>query len=279
MPLLAAIAAAAACLLGGCSVVQQIQAHPKVAPPAIAEKGVLRAGVDFGYPPFAGADNGQKAGLDIDVAAALADRLGLKLSLVQVKPSEAASALASGRADVVLSVPLNADSLSSMDLAGTYASDGPAFFSLAGTGTVVPSMTVESLGARSVGAQRDSASFWALEDQLGEGSAIRYSTLREAFGALSAHEVQVVAGDALVGAYIARDTPGIRLVGQLAPAVPLGVAVRQDNTVLGHEVSSALDGLTADGVLDTIRAKWLGQLPRLKISQGSLESTATTAAP
>ncbi len=70
--------------------------QPQVTPPAIKEAGTLRVGVDLAYPPFAGEDNGQKVGIDIDVASALAERLGLKVALVDVKASEAATALADG---------------------------------------------------------------------------------------------------------------------------------------------------------------------------------------
>ena len=70
--------------------------EPKMAPPAVKTAGVLVAGVDLDVPPFAGVDQGKQAGIDVDVAAAIADRLGLAVSYVDVKPSEAASALAEG---------------------------------------------------------------------------------------------------------------------------------------------------------------------------------------
>ena len=101
---------------------------PSVEPPTIGEAGVLRAGVDMEYPPFAGTDKGREAGLDIDVASALATQLGLELTTVDVKPSEAATALADGTVDVVMSVPFSEENLVSVSLAGTYATNGPGFF-------------------------------------------------------------------------------------------------------------------------------------------------------
>lgn len=187
----------------------QSQLKPTVFPPSIAEKGVLRAGVDLSAPPFGGTDGGRQAGLDIDVASALASKLGLALKVVDVKPADAASALASGTVDVVLSVP--------------------------------------------------------------------YTTLRDAMSALDKGEVQVVGGDAYVGAYIARDMPSVRYAGQIASGTPIGVAVSTQNTTLEDAVRKALDGLAGDGVLSAVRTKWVGSLPNLA-SQGAADASASPSA-
>jgi ABC-type amino acid transport substrate-binding protein len=259
----------------GCKASPVTPRKPQVVPPAVKSAGVLRAGVDLAYPPFGGIDKEQRAGLDVDVASAIAERLGLTVEFVDVKPSEAASALAEGEVDAVFSVPLTGVG-SGAEFAGAYISDAPALFSRAGTGSVEASLSAESVIGASVGVQRNSEAFWILEDQLGEGETVPFDSLREAIDELNDGKVDFVAGDALVGAYIARDTPGIRFVGQVAPATPLGVAVAPVNTTLAEAIRSALDGLAADGVLDTVRAKWVGDLPRLKLSE---ENTGAAGAP
>lgn len=262
-------------LASGCKANPAQPRKAQVAPPAVKTAGVLRAGVDLAYPPFGGIDKEQRAGLDVDVASAIAQRLGVTVEFVDVKPSEAASALADGSVDAVFSVPLTGVG-GGAEFAGAYVSDAPALFSRAGTGSVEASLTAESVIGASVGAQRNSEAFWILEDQLGEGETVQLDSLREAIDELNDGKIDFVAGDALVGAYIARDTPGIRFVGQISPATPLGVAVAPANAALADAIRSALDGLAADGVLDTVRAKWVGDLPRLKLSD---EESATTGAP
>jgi len=91
-----------------------------------------------------------------------------------------------------------------------------------------------------------------------------YDTLREAFDALAAGDVDVVVGDAAVCAYIAQDYQGITFVGQYAPGEPIGIAIKKDATDLEEAVRSALDGLASEGVLNTIKAKWLGDFPVLE---------------
>ncbi len=130
----------------GCSKPETPALQPKVAPPAVKEAGTLRAGIDLEYPPFGGKDNGQQAGLDIDVASALAEKLGLKLVVVQVEPSGAATELANGAVDVVLSVPFSAEALTNVALAGSYAADAPAFFiATETTAPIEATMTIATL--------------------------------------------------------------------------------------------------------------------------------------
>jgi polar amino acid transport system substrate-binding protein len=249
--------------------------QPKVAPPAIKAAGTLRVGVDLATPPYAGVDLGKKAGIDVDVAAAVAEQLGLEVAYVDVKPSDAATALAQGKADVVLSVPFVGSGSSQVTLAGTYITSAPAFFvTTEGTASVEPSITIDTVAVPKVGAQAESQAFWMLTDQLGPDAVQSYGSLRDAIEALDAGTAELVAGDALVGAYIIRDFPQVSFAGQVGPGVPLAAAVALENTTLADGVRGALDQLAADGVLQFVRTKWVGELPELTV-QESADSTAT----
>jgi ABC-type amino acid transport substrate-binding protein len=265
--LLAATVAVA--MASGCGQQTQSRLQPKVSPPAIKEAGILRAGVDLEYPPFAGTDNGQEAGLDIDAASALADKLGLKVEFVDVKPSDAATALADGTADLVFSVPFSDSTLSDMSLAGSYVSDATGFFvATDSSASIEPTLTEKKLPLppAKIGVQERSPAYRRLVSDLGADSVQTYPALRDAIRALDNGEVPVVAGDAMVAAYIARDFPNVHFAGQLGNGTLLGVGVKSDNTSLSDATRSALDGLAADGVLDTIRLKWVGDLAKLNVS-------------
>ncbi len=270
---IAGVAVAAMCALlvsTGCSKAAEPKAVPKVVPPAVKEAGVLRAGVDLDYPPFAGTDNGKQVGLDIDVAAALAEQLGLTLKIVNVKPSEAATALADGTADVVFSVGFSDAGLANTSLAGSYLTNAPSFFvGTDSTPSVEPSLTLDTLQTTKIAVQSESAAYWKLASEIGTQTLVVFPTLREALTAADTHEVDLAAGDAIVTGYIIRDFPNLHLAGQLEPAAPLGVGVLPDNADLQTAVRNALDALAADRVLDAIRAKWVGQLPELVAASGT----------
>lgn len=261
--------------------------EPKIAPPLIGEAGVLRVGVDLEYPPFAGRDADVEAGIDIEVASAIASKLGLELRTVQVTPAEAAVALADGKVDAVMSVPLTEEVAGEVNIAGVYMMDGPAFFvrsedaldqeisdaeeSQAATPSAetTPSADVAQIVSphafsnKRIGAQQGSPSYWALYYDLGEGAVTPYPTIREALQALSAGELDVVAGSAVVSAYVARDFEGVVFAGQYGSPKALGVAVSPENTDLAAEIRGVLDELTQGGVIEMIRSTWAGTLPRL----------------
>lgn len=245
---------------------------PTVEPPVIAEAGVLKVGVDLSYPPFGGTANDIATGIDVDVAAAIAERLGCQLRVVDVKPSALSSSLDGDTIDIMLgAVPITDAVLADVASAGSYMIDGPAFFTVgaADVGSVDSSetatVTLDEVAALRVGAQRESAAFWVLEREHGQGFVTVFDTLKEAFDALEAGDVDVVAGSATVGAYIARDYAGVVYAGQFGQAEPLGVAVAKDAMELEAAVREALDGMAADGVLGTIRRKWVGDLPVLQV--------------
>jgi ABC-type amino acid transport substrate-binding protein len=249
--------------------------RPKVFPPVVREAGVLRAGVDLSYPPFAGVDGARDAGIDIDIASALAGRLGLRIQFVDVKASQIATALASGDVDIVMSAPFSAEVLSRGTIAGTYLADGPVLFALKGSDVPRATVTLDDLDGAKVGAQQGSEAYWRLADEFGARNVTAYTSLREAFAGLGRGDVTYVGGDALVGAYIARDQPDTRYVGTIAPAHLLGVAVAADNKKLADAVRKTLDSLAAGGALDTIRASWVGSLPKLSLT--SSDATTTSA--
>lgn len=244
--------------------------QPTIKPPAIATAGVLKVGADLDYPPFAGTDGGTKAGIDIDIAAAIAQRLGLKVEIVDIKPDEMAKALADGRVDIALGgVSITEIVVADASTAGSYLVDGPGIFSLVPEDSTPTTLTASNLPGKRVGVQKSSASFWRLESDFGAGFATSFDTLEKAFEALKAGEVDVVVADAAVGIYMARGSTGVRFVGQYGAAQPIGVAVRKDAGALEEQVRAALDALAADGTLETIRGKWLGDLPKLEVPEAS----------
>ncbi|MEG0324646.1 MAG: transporter substrate-binding domain-containing protein, partial [Raoultibacter sp.] len=92
--------------LAGCATqeYQPSEKSPTVSPSVIVEQGVLRVGVTTeNNTPFAGQVSGKIVGLDVDVAAAIADSLGLKLELVDVG-TDVDTALANKQVDIVMGI-------------------------------------------------------------------------------------------------------------------------------------------------------------------------------
>lgn len=268
-----AVLAVTIAVLAGCTgAIVPAKLTPKVKPPTIGRAETLRVAVDLSYPPFGGMVGGQAVGLDVDVAAAIADHLGLKLQLVDATPTVAAALVTSGSVDVALgALTVDQTVASNIAFGGTYISDAPAVFAAKDA-----TFSLDAIGTKRIAVQNGTYAYWALLAQYGQTPLVIVPTLDQAFRDVQAGTADVAAGDALLGAYILRGYPTLAYLGQVGSAYPLGVGVSQNDPELEDAVRTTLDALASQGVLDTLRHKWFGDLPALKVTGAAASIGAST---
>lgn len=271
----AAVACAAAMLLTatGCQQQQEPytppEATPTVSKPTIGQEGVLRVGVNANNAPLAGQPSSSTkiVGIDVDMAAALADQLGLKLEVTDVG-TEASSALSSGKVDLVMGVS-KSDSTASFWTSDTYLPTAVALFAPASNNTV-PTNSAST----KIAAQVSSNSAWAVTNEFDNSTITTTDDLKSAFSALQSGQVQYVAADAVVGMYIAHNAGmDVHMVALMQAAGGYSVGVLDGNTQLKQAVSNALSTMNSNGVVSIIQKKWLGQtmdLSSVKMTAGAL---------
>lgn len=254
----AACMAFAVCgVVAGCSSGEEYTPQlgsPKISSPAIGEDGTLRVGVNTNNSPLAGKSGDRIIGIDVDIAAALADDLGLKLDVVDVG-NNATDAIDNGDVDVVLGI----DSTSKHDgywTSSQYLPTGVVLF--APEGNDEPAPTADS--DVKIAAQVSSKSAWAVTNTFGEDSLVSSSDLASAFSDLGSGKVDYVASDAIIGMYAAsRQDVNVEIAALLDTAGGYCAMCANDNTELQEAIGSALDGLVSNGTVDVIEDKWLGK--------------------
>ena len=200
MAVAACMAFAVCGVVAGCSSGEEYTPQlgsPKISSPAIGEDGTLRVGVNTNNSPLAGKSGDCIIGIDVDIAAALADDLGLKLDVVDVG-NNATDAIDNGEVDVVLGI----DSTSKHDgywTSSQYLPTGVVLF--APEGNDEPAPTADS--DVKIAAQVSSKSAWAVTNTFGEDSLVSSSDLASAFSDLGSGKVDYVASDAIIGMYAA----------------------------------------------------------------------------
>lgn len=227
---------------------------PKISSPAIGEDGTLRVGVNTNNSPLAGKSGDRVIGIDVDIAAAIADDLGLKLSVVDVG-NNATDAIDNDEVDVVMGI----DSTSKHDgywTSSQYLPTGVVLF--APEGDDKPAPTADS--DVKIAAQVSSKSAWAVTNTFGEDSLVSSSDLAGAFSDLGSGKVDYVASDAIIGMYAAsRQDVNVEIAALLDTAGGYCAMCANDDTELQEAIGSALDGLVANGTVDVIEDKWLGK--------------------
>lgn len=257
---LVALAAALACMtlvLAGCSGSNDYQPQLKeaaVQTPTIGEEGTLRVGVNTENPPLAGMGSGKIIGIDVDIAAAIADELGLKVSIVETG-SDPAAALANNEADVILGID-NASAEGDFWMSPSYLPTGIALFALS------PDAGVPQPGSGATfAAQVSSKSAWAVTNEFGEDALTSTDSLSDAFQALKDGTVQYVAADAIIGLYAAHgvdDGLDVSIVAMLMKPSGYCMAVSSTNTDLQAAAGDVLANLVSNGTIGVIERKWLG---------------------
>lgn len=293
--LLAGVAAAMALLfaLSGCSVLDSITSDesytpekkdPTVTSPTIGQDGVLRVGVNSSNAPFSAQVSGNIQGIDIDIAAAIADQMGLELQVVDVG-TDPEGALDQGTVDIIMSVDTT-DSTTTCWTSSPYLQSSVALFSMdenaglpfaddssdeasdssadSGSGSAEGDSSDEATDSQDssaikIAAQESSMSAWEVSNQYGEDVLQSSDDLKSAFDALSSGEVPYVAADAIIGSYVAHSS-GIdaHIVGIMEAPSGYCVGASTENADLQNAVTEALTAIGGNGVIPVIEQKWLG---------------------
>lgn len=270
-------------VLAGCSsypTVQQaeeaVAVEPTVGAGSLITDGVLTVGINSSNAPYAwavdssasGVPAGAIQGIDVDIALALGEQMGLTVKFVNVGTD--ANAASAGTVDVVMGTSPSQITDGLSVVLGSYADAAPAVFTLNPTGVV----SLDDLIANPVGVQNSSASSLTLAEMAPTAVQQGFDTLNEAFEALEAGTVRYVVCDSFMGGYLAESYEGVGFAGALQAATTRGVAVAANNAALQTAVQSALDDLASDGIQGLIRDKWVGELPVISSSNQIAASTA-----
>lgn len=244
---------------------------------ALGTDGTLRVGVNASSAPLAGqtSSSSRIVGIDVDVAAYIADQLGCKVEIVDVG-TDPESALSEGRVDIALGVDASEDNTGYWK-STSYLQSGVALF-----GTSSESAVPTTDSKPKIAAQASSKSSWRVTNLFGDDSLVVQNDLKSAFEALAKGSARYVAADAVIGTYVSYSNGyDDKIVALLQDPSGYCVAVAEKNTELQGAVSSAVDKLVNGGVMDVIESKWLGapmDLSSITVVKSATANASSSAA-
>lgn len=238
----------------------------------IQAAGTLKVAVYHEFPPFS--DNG--AGIDIDLAQALAKKLGLKLSLLPFPAGENLNDdlrnmvwkghyLGYGPADVMLHVPVDKLLMAANDKVEIFAPYHVEAVRLVRSARAIPAFDgIDALDGKRIGVEKVSISGMLM---LGEGDGrfreqVRiYSTAQEALQKLKAGELDAVLANRSEIEAVMKGDPVFPLNEVTFQRLPkagwaVGLAVRKDDLEIAKRLQNAMNELSASGELKAIFAKY-----------------------
>jgi polar amino acid transport system substrate-binding protein len=234
--------------------------------------GKLVACIDIPYPPQESFDDqGNPQGSDVDLATEIANRLGLKLEVVNSVFSTIIEALTGGRCDIIISAQnINPDRLKVVDMI-PYFKAGQSF--VAAKGNPKSIKTKDDLCGKVVAVQQATTELDFLQgtgDFKGAGlsdgctkagkPAITIKTFakdNDALLALQSGTADAYFADSPVaGFYVKEHSDQFELTGLTLEVAIEGISVDKSKTGLRDAVKTALLSMITDGKYTEILKKW-----------------------
>jgi polar amino acid transport system substrate-binding protein len=225
----------------------------------IHREGVVRVGMDASFPPFEVVDeHGRFAGLDVDLATALAERWGVGVQFVNVHFDGLYDALHADKFDLIISA-LPYDRTMTRDVAYSisYYDAGQVLLAPVTAGEV---QSIADLDGRRCGVELGSEAHQLVRQLARDrGLSIEVVPVREVGELperLLAGELDGVVCDSLTAHDWMARWPGLRLAGPPLTSDPYVIAARPTSPELLNQVNLALREWRADGYLDELQDHW-----------------------
>ncbi len=221
-----------------------------------AVDGKLTWATSADFPPYEFIENEQVVGIDADVMAYVAEKLGLESSAENMDFSSVITAVSSGKTDVAASgITVNEDRKQSVDFSDPYVSTSQVVIVRFDS----PIKTVEDLAGKNIGVQLNTTGDEYVTQNYTDATVERYGKGFEAIEALKQLKIDAVVIDGdTADKFIEADTSGdiVKLDADPLTVEEYAFAVQKGNTALLDAINSALAEMKENGKLDEIIAKY-----------------------
>jgi cystine transport system substrate-binding protein len=224
----------------------------------VKQRGALIVGLEGTYPPFnSKSPSGELVGYDVDVAKAVAARLGVKTQFVTTEWSGIIAGLQAGKFDVIFNqVSITPQRQQSLDFSTPYTYSTAQVIQRKDDSRVFKSL--DDLKGRKIGVSLGS-NYNDIAKGIAGAQVLTYPGAAEELRDLTAKRVDAVLNDRLVLAYLLKTSPlPLRLAAAVGEPVQMGVPFKKDNPKFAKAIDGALGSLEKDGTLKKISVKWFG---------------------
>ena len=231
-------------------------AETEAAAPAFTtiEAGKLIMSTNAAFPPYEMvADDGSFEGIDVEIAGAVAAKLGLELVVDDMDFDAALLAVQQGKSDIVMAgVTVNEDRKMVMNFSDTYSKGVQVVIVKEGS-----DVTLDNLGDQMIGTQRGTTGYIYASGDYGEDHVTAYDNGASAVQALANGQVDCVIIDSAPAEAFVAANPGLAILDTEYTVEDYAIGMSKDNSALLEAVNGALKELTEDGTIPAIVEKYI----------------------
>jgi len=253
-------------LMAGCSG----SATPTPAPSAPAasstpapapEKTTLTMGTNAEFPPYEFYEGGAVTGIDAEIAAAIAGKLGMELVIEDMEFDSIISSVKSGKIDMGMAgMTVTDERLEEVNFTTSYATGVqviivPEDSAIASVDDLLAEGASHTIGVQ-LSTTGDLYATWDIEDE-GLGTFDRYNKGADAVMALKNGQVDCVIIDNEPAKAFVAANEGLKILDTAYATEDYAICIAKENTELLEQVDTALQELIADGTVQSIIEKYI----------------------
>ena len=225
------------------------------------EEGKLHMSTNAAFPPYEmTTDDGGFEGIDVEVADAIAQKLGLELVVDDMGFDAALTAVQTGQSDIAMAgITVTDERLEVMDFTESYAT---------GVQVVIvtedsPIQTIDDLAnAEMIGCQADTTGYIYCSDTpenggYGADHVTAYDTGAVAVMALLNGQIDAVVIDNEPAQAFVEANEGLKILDTEFAVEDYAIGVQKGNTALLDVLNAVMDDLKADGTFQSIVDKYI----------------------
>ena len=220
------------------------------------EPAVLHMATEGTFPPYEYYDNGQLVGIDIEVAGAIAEKLGMKLETTDIAFDSIIPGVQAGKYDIGMAgVTVNEERLQQVNFSDSYATGVQVVIVKEG-GKV---QSLDDMADAIIGTQSGTTGFIYASSDFGDDHVKSFTKTTDAVEALKNGQVDCVLLDNAPAEALVDANPdaGLSILETAYTVEDYAIAINKENTDLQAKINAALAELVADGTLQSIIDKYI----------------------
>ena len=228
---------------------------------ALAEKGTLTLCTNVAFPPYEFyGDDSEPTGIDIEIAKAIAGKLGYEIEVVDIEFAQCIPGVQSGKYDFsAAGMTVTEERKQMVQFTDTYATGIQSIIVPEDCEFTSLDDFVDANGSVKIGAQMattgDLYTTWDYEDE-GKGTVDRYATGAAAVQALLSGKVDCVVIDNEPAKNFVAQNEGLKILDTAYAVEDYAMAFAKDSPIY-EEFNAALAELIADGTVQAIIDKFI----------------------
>ena len=222
----------------------------------VVEKEVLKMGTNAYFKPYEYYEGDKIIGIDAEIAAAIANYLGMELVIEDMEFDSIITAVKAGSVDFGMAgMTVTEERLLEIDFTSSYAKGVQSIIVKEGSAITSVDSLYES--AYKIGVQQGTTGDIYATDDFGADNVTPYNNANNAVLALVGGDIDCVIIDNEPAKALVEANAGLKILETSYADEDYAICVSKDNSALLAKLDEAIVALTIDGTIDNIVAKYI----------------------